>query len=82
LAEEGLRIRTILYVKWVILSRMIPCGLDKKAFKDHLSRMSKIPYMANYLKPAWLGYGWNYDILYQLLRYRMYGLLYTLLKKH
>ena len=80
LAEEGIRIRTFLFVKWVILRRMIPLGLDKKTFKDHLSRMSKIPYMVNFFKPAWLGYGWKFEILYQLLRYHRYGLLYSLLK--
>ena len=80
LVEEGIRIRIIFYVKWVILKRMIPLGLDKKTFKDHLSRMSKIPYMVNYFKPAWLGYGWKFEILYQLLRYHRYGLLYSLLR--
>ena len=80
LAEEGIRIRTFFYVKWVILRRMIPLGLDKKTFKDHLSRMSKIPYMVNFFKPAWLGYGWKFEILYQLLRYHQYGLLYSLLR--
>ena len=80
LAEEGIRIQTFLFVKCVILRRMIPLGLDKKTFKDHLSRMSKIPYMVNFFKPAWLGYGWKFEILYQLLRYHQYGLLYSLLR--
>jgi hypothetical protein len=80
LAKEGIRLRTFFFAKWIILRKMIPLGLDKETFKDHLNRMSKTPYMANFFKPARFGHGWKFEILYQLLRYRMYGLLYLLLK--
>lgn len=80
LAEEGLRIRTFLYVRQTILAKMIPLGVDKRTFVDHLKKMSEYSYMTNFFKHAWLGYGWKYEILYQLLRYRRYGLLYSLLK--
>ena len=80
LAEEGIRIQTFLFVKCVILRRMVPLGLDKRTFVDHLKKMSEHPYMVNFFKPLWLGYGWKYEILYQLLRYHRYGLLYSLLR--
>jgi hypothetical protein len=80
LAEEGLRMRTFLYIRQTILEKMIPIGVNKRTFADHLRRMSGHPYIVNYFKPAWLGCGWRNEVLYQLLRYRMYGLLYTLLK--
>ena len=80
LAEEGLRIRTFLFIRQTIFLKMIPSGLDKRTFADHLRKMSAHPYMVNFFKPLWIGYGWKYEILYQLLRYHRYGLLYSLLK--
>ena len=80
LAEEGLRIRSFLFIRQTIFLKMIPSGLDKRTFADHLRKMSAHPYMVNFFKPLWLGYGWKYEILYQLLRYHRYGLLYSLLR--
>ena len=80
LAEEGLRIRSFLFIRQTIFLKMIPLGVDKRTFVDHLKKMSEHPYMVNFFKPLWLGYGWKYEILYQLLRYHRFGLLYSLLK--
>ena len=85
IAQEGLRIRTWLYIYRTIHNKMIPSGINISDFNHHLSNACNHPYMKFFFRPIVLGLGWRAEIEYWILKlrwFRLYYNLFTMKVKH
>lgn len=73
-AREGLRIRTWLYIRKTISQKMVPSGIDKDTFVNHLNDMRNYQYMKHFFTPLCFNteLGLKDYIKYLLLKFRMF----------
>ena len=73
-AREGLRKRTWLYIRKTISQKMVPAGLDRDTFVNHLRKMSNTQYMKDFFMPLFFNTGFELKdyIKYLLLKFRMF----------
>ncbi len=78
IAEEGLRKRTFLYIQNTILKKMKSAKLDYHIFIKHLATVRNNPYMEKFFQPSNIPFGFRKNILYWMLKLRLYSIIYIL----
>lgn len=79
IATRGLRIRTWLYITRTIHSKMIPSGINKEDFANHLSKMRRTHYMIDFFRHSTSLFGVKQDFLFWLLKLRLFKIYYWIM---
>lgn len=81
MAQNGLRIRTWLYIYRTIHNKMISSRINRDDFIEHLSYVREQAYMKEFYRPLSIGMGWKNEVRYWLLKMNFLSIYYSLYAK-
>jgi glycosyltransferase involved in cell wall biosynthesis len=79
LSVDGRRKRTLFHIEHTIIDKMIPSGINRRNFVDHLTKVCNHPYIVSFFRHSKLGYDIKKVLFYQLLKLHCFSLLYIFL---
>lgn len=80
-AKKGRRYRTWLYIDNIIKTKMLKSGMKKQDFCLQIRKVRNHSFMKKFFKPICLGMGFRHNILYLIMKFKLYSLYYFLQKK-